>query len=909
MLYLLCINLLYNIVYKERVYVMKKGLRAILVFLMIASIFTNIVLTVSAVEIPSSYLGSADYLITDGTVSNASQPIFKDGRATFKINLASGVTATGALVTVKFDKNVLRIVDAGPATMLDEDGNRTEIVSGMHTHGYSQYDDSAYTFAYISAHGYNTGDSGKEFAYITFEVIDKNYPVTTVEFIAGDYSSTDTIKEFKDVATIDAGMISSFVADNNAITLKWDEIDGAKEYLVYRKGGEDTKYRLLATVSGVFYTDSENIVTNTTYTYAVRAKSVNGDYGWYVGKSFTYISAVGVVVTNESSGVRIAWDRVDGATGYSIFKRVYGKNEWTTLKNVAGDVLVLTDSEVTTGETYEYSVVAYKGENASARSEAVKISRVATVSKVTLANHADGVKVSWSEVSGAEQYRVYRKIKGEESWTTVATVSNKETSVVDKGATSGTVNYYAVKVYAAETWSSYKQYSFNYLAAPVIKSKSSDIKKGLKIKWDAVPGAAKYRIYKENSEGKFKLIATTTQTYFTDTDVKLGETYTYTLKAENGKNISACKRPGWEIKYTLKTPTISSVSATSSSITVKWNEVSGIDGYKVYRKVEGEKKYTSIAKVKGTSYTDKNVKKGVKYLYTVKAYKGNVVSGCKTSKSYMAVVLETPKATVSNTTSGVKISWAKISGAEQYKIYRSQYDASKGKWTSYKRVKTLDAKNLTWTDGKATSGEKYKYKVKAYSVNSKSSTKATSAIIYLASTKVTIKNTEKGINLSWTKVEGAERYRVYRSEYNKSTGKWNSYETMTTVSAKTLSWTDTTVKEGNTYKYRVRAIKEKTLSSYKTTGKIMFLSSPELVSCEKDGSSNVLGFKAVKGATEYEIYRKTLYTEWVLIGKLESGENLTYKDNDVIENTEYIYSVKAVNDGSSSPFNEIGISC
>ena len=41
------------------------------------------------------------------------------------------------------------------------------------------------------------------------------------------------------------------------------EIDGAKEYLVYRKGGDDAKYRLLATVSGVFYKDSENIVNKT----------------------------------------------------------------------------------------------------------------------------------------------------------------------------------------------------------------------------------------------------------------------------------------------------------------------------------------------------------------------------------------------------------------------------------------------------------------------------------------------------------------------------------------------------------------------------------------------------------------------------------------------------------------------
>ena len=58
-----------------------------------------------------------------------------------------------------------------------------------------------------------------------------------------------------------------------------------------------------------------------------------------------------------------------------------------------------------------------------------------------------------------------------------------------------------------------------------------------------------------------------------------------------------------------------------------------------------------------------------------------------------------------------------------------------------------------------------------------------------------------------------------------------------------------------------------------------------------------------------EIYRKTLYTDWALIGSLEGAENTTYKDADIIENTEYIYTVKAVNGDSVSSFNQEGISC
>ncbi len=888
---------------------MKKTFRILTLALTIISMLSALLVMASAVEVPSSYIGASDYLITDGTSNSASQPIFKDGRVTFKINLASGITVTGALVTVKFDKNVLRVVDAGPVMVADEDGNKTEVVTGMHTHGYAQYDDSAYTFAYISANGYKTGDTGKEFAYITFEVIDTNYPLTTVEFVAGDYSSTDTIKEYKDFTTIDAGIITSFVAGKNSITINWNEIKGATEYLLYRKGGEDSKFRVIATVSGLTYTDSENIENNTKYTYAVRGKSQAGDYGWYIGKSFNYIDAVKITVTNEKSGVRIAWDKVEGATAFSIQKRVAGESVWMEMKRVEGDVLAVTDKDVTSGVTYEYSVIVYRGESASAQSDAVKIKCVAIVSKVTLANHVDGVKVKWAEVKGAQKYCILRKVKGETVWTELETVSNKTTSYVDKGATTGAVNYYAVRAYIDNTWSSYDSYAINYLAAPRVKSTSSDMNKGITLNWDVVAGAAKYRVYRLNSEGKFKLIATTTKNYFTDTDVKTGKTYTYTLKSENGKNVSGCVKPGWSVKCTLKTPVISEVTNTTSAIKIKWSSVSGVDGYKLYRKAEGESKYKNIAKLSGTSYTDSNVKKGVKYTYTVKAYKGKVLSECKKSSDYKGIILATPSAKVKNSTTGLKISWKAINGAEQYKIYRAEYDATAKKWSSFEDVKIVDAKTLTYIDSEVTSGEKYKYKVRALYKKCKSSVKATSTAIYLEITNATVENEGTGVKINWTAVKGAEKYRVYRSEFNEATGKWDSFVALKTVYAKTLTYLDTTAKEGVTYKYKVCVIKSKTLSSFKSTERIVCLYTPELISCENTSGANILVFGEVKGASGYEIYRKTLYTDWALIGSLEGVENTTYKDADIIVNTEYIYTVKAVNGDSVSSFNQEGISC
>ena len=68
-----------------------------------------------------------------------------------------------------------------------------------------------------------------------------------------------------------------------------------------------------------------------------------------------------------------------------------------------------------------------------------------------------------------------------------------------------------------------------------------------------------------------------------------------------------------------------------NSIKLKWNKVSGADGYVIYSNKCGKKNsYQMIADVKNkTSYTQKGLKKGTSYKYIVRAYK--VVDGIKVS--------------------------------------------------------------------------------------------------------------------------------------------------------------------------------------------------------------------------------------------------------------------------------------
>ena len=81
---------------------------------------------------------------------------------------------------------------------------------------------------------------------------------------------------------------------------------------------------------------------------------------------------------------------------------------------------------------------------------------------------------------------------------------------------------------------------------------------------------------------------------------------------------------GVTVKF-LGTPKISSAVSTKNGISLKFNTVSGANGYYVYRKtLTGS--WVLIGKSATGSYIDTTAQKGATYIYTVKAYSGSVLS-------------------------------------------------------------------------------------------------------------------------------------------------------------------------------------------------------------------------------------------------------------------------------------------
>lgn len=172
----------------------------------------------------------------------------------------------------------------------------------------------------------------------------------------------------------------------------------------------------------------------------------------------------------------------------------------------------------------------------------------------------------------------------------------------------------------------------------------------------------------------------------------------------------------------------------------------------------------------------------------------------------------------------------------------------------------------------------------------------------LATPKLTVKNIDTGINISWKKVSYAKQYIVYRSY--KSGSKWSSWTKMCTTTS--TSYTNKNPQDGKVYRYAVRAYSGSLKSSLGQSSEIRRLKTPT-AKVTNATSGTYLSWKKVTGATKYLVYRSYYksgkWTSWTQIG---STTKLTYTDQKTSANVRYRYAVKAANGSQKSASGTTG---
>ncbi|MDE6957176.1 MAG: L,D-transpeptidase family protein [Lachnospiraceae bacterium] len=271
------------------------------------------------------------------------------------------------------------------------------------------------------------------------------------------------------------------------------------------------------------------------------------------------------------------------------------------------------------------------------------------------------------------------------------------------------------------------------------------------------------------------------------------------------------------VSYTIQLPEIKTLKSTSTykAITVSWKKVPGASGYAVYRRTSLDGKYTRVGTVKSSaatlSFTNNNLKTNNIYYYMVRSYrtvKGqNVYSPYSNEvKQKVQVSAPTVKKVSSAGYNALTITWGKVEGADGYAIYRST--ARNGKYT---RIGTaVGGSKESFTDKKCTCGRYYYYKVRAYrKVNkqncygdlSESPEYGKSIPEKVKINSNATQNYSTKIVLKWNRTAGASGYEVFRS--TAKNGKYTKLKTIT--KGNITEWTNTGLKKGKIYYYKVRA--------------------------------------------------------------------------------------------------------
>lgn len=416
----------------------------------------------------------------------------------------------------------------------------------------------------------------------------------------------------------------------------------------------------------------------------------------------------GIKATNHKDGVKVSWTADSSAEKYTIYRKTSKNGDWKALDTIDADEAPFIDKTAKSGTKYYYTV---KGSNyvgsGSYNKTGVTVTYVGSP-KVTAKNISKGIHLSWSKISKAEKYRIYRQTNGSSKWTLIDTV--KSTSFTDKTAKSGTKYNYRVRAVIGSTVSGYNTVGRYYLSTPKLSSVKNS-SSGVTVTWKKVTGAEGYKIYRKTGSGDWKLIGTTTnnKTFtYTDKTAKSGKTYSYSVQAYYSKTTGTYNTTGLKLKY-LAAPQVKKTVYTKT-IKLSWDKISGAKEYAVYRKASGESKWKKLTTTSKLYYKDTNVKNNKTYSYRVKAINGKTTSAYKTVKQ---LFLSTPTlSSVKNTTSGVTLTWKKVSGAEGYKIYRKTGSGS------FKLIATTtNNKKFTYVDKTVADGKSYTYTVRAYSGN------------------------------------------------------------------------------------------------------------------------------------------------------------------------------------------------
>ena len=645
--------------------------------------------------------------------------------------------------------------------------------------------------------------------------------------------------------------------------LMWQNEGQIALFDIYRSNDPDKGFEYLDSVFTHSYRDTA-AEAGQTYYYKVQAYNDSSVVSPAVGTVCKCAMISDIVVDYADNGsIVFSWSRVEGATGYKVLRSDSENGSYSVISgNAVLSEPVFSDMSARAGSYYYYRLVAvnYRSSDAdSAPVDGPALPLYPTVKNVKDASTSRQNVITWDKISGVDGYVILRgaaqDIEQMEPLAGVVQPLLKNTvTYKDDGRITGV--YYAivgVKDMGEDNDPIPTVPAFIYVGSSPC---SHSFTKTVTAPTCTQPGYTAHTCTKCGYSYKDEYVGVT------DHDLSTVVTVAAPTCTEKGTEALCCSRCGaYELRELPKAS--HDFGVWSAQVEATCTEA-GTD-------------------IRFCSRCDAIETRGVKAL-------GHDYANGKCTRCGAAdpdYKISAPKISVAKATSGKPtVSWSAVDGAVKYKVYRATSQSG-----TYSLM--LTTTKLSYTNTSAKAGTTYYYRVKAVSASDKTSsysnTVSLKATLGKPTVTVSVVASSGKIKLSWPAIDGATKYEVYRA-----TSKTGTYSKMITTSS--TSYTNTSAKVGTTYYYKVRAINGTTAanSSYSEIKYATCDCAQPVVTLSTVASSGKikLTWKAVEGATKYEVYRATSKTGTYT--KLLTTTKTTYTNTSAKAGTTYYYKVRAI---------------
>jgi fibronectin type 3 domain-containing protein len=331
--------------------------------------------------------------------------------------------------------------------------------------------------------------------------------------------------------------------------------------------------------------------------------------------------------------VNLSWTAVSGATSYTVLRGTATGGPYSTTVISGLTATNYSNTGLTNGTAYYYVVQAVSAGGTSVNSNqasATPNTALAAPTNLVATGQTGQVTLSWTAVSGAVGYNIYRWISGAQPYApTYSSVTSNP--YVDSGRTNGTSYFYVITAVGSN--GSESTYTGSVVATPAAQPTGLTARAGntqVTLSWSAATGATRYNVYRgTTSNGQNATPIATLNDHsltYTDTGLTNGQTYYYKVTGANGANgygsaesTSSAEASATPLAALPQAPTGLNAIPGNHQVILSWNSVASATSYNVKRSTTFGQGYTTLSSPTSAGYTDTTALNATTYYYVVTA--------------------------------------------------------------------------------------------------------------------------------------------------------------------------------------------------------------------------------------------------------------------------------------------------